>query len=145
MSDAGRTEVAPGTHTVGAIGPDLVEKVDSITAAFIDDMTHAPAGAIRRSRASSALVRGSLMARKGALELGAAAHALDEGARVDALPARAAARLARRRALAALAGTGPPARTCPSTSTSRTRARAGARRRRRGGAHEGVEMLKTKD
>ena len=31
VSDAGRTEVAPGTHTVGAIGPDLVEKVDSIT------------------------------------------------------------------------------------------------------------------
>ena len=56
-----------------------------------------------RSRALHlALVRGSLMARKGALELGAAAHALDEGARVDALAAaRAAARLVRRRALAA--------------------------------------------
>ena len=28
VADAGRTEVAPGTHTVGAIGPDLAERVD---------------------------------------------------------------------------------------------------------------------
>jgi PTH2 family peptidyl-tRNA hydrolase len=31
VADAGRTEVAPGSHTVGAIGPDEVGKIDAVT------------------------------------------------------------------------------------------------------------------
>ena len=31
VADAGRTEVAPGSETVGTIGPDLLDKVDAIT------------------------------------------------------------------------------------------------------------------
>lgn len=31
ITDAGKTVVAPGTVTCGAIGPDLIEKIDRIT------------------------------------------------------------------------------------------------------------------